>query len=248
MHTQQVAFILAILVLKLEVAATNETKQEKETGTNTHNGISFIAMWEEKKRKKPSDSYFDIEHTFKIIVMGNLWFTCWLPIPLLPASIPVCGEILSLGRTLLHILQCLPPVLSLYSCDCLCVCFHSSSQRFFLPLLHSQFSSFVLSLSFHSTPFTFYVYSEQEITIVSRLPTQTMAKEADHLFFVTILFQSRVALDSIWNRIDFDLNQVNVRERRHKEETHLRWQTKHLPRKIRINNSKWEWYKPQAAA
>lgn len=25
--------------------------------------------------------------------------------------------------------------LSLYSCDCLCVCFHSSSQRFFLPLL-----------------------------------------------------------------------------------------------------------------
>lgn len=146
MHTQQVAFILAILVLKSEVAATNETKQEKEreTGTNTHNGISFIAMWEETKRKKSSDSYFDIEHTFKIIVMGNLWFTCWLPIPLLPASIPVCGEILSLGRTLLHILQCLPPVLSLYSCDCLwCVFIHQVNDFFFLfctpnfPLLFS---------------------------------------------------------------------------------------------------------------
>lgn len=158
-----------------------EKKKEREP-TQWHFIHCIVKQKREReKRKKPSDSYFDIEHTFKIIVMGNLWLTCWLPIPLvLLASIPVCGEILSLGRrtTTIHSSLCVSASRSLlFVCLCKIVSmlFHSSSQRF-------QFFvwSFALPIFLFRSLFWFHsIHIFKCSTIVGRLSKQTIGKEAD---------------------------------------------------------------------
>lgn len=153
----------------------SKNKQEKEKKREPTQWDFIHCIVKQKKirsEKKPNDSYFDIEHTLKIIVMGNLWLTCWLPIPLVLASIPVCGEILSLGRrTATHSSVCASRSLFLcYLSVCLCasMLFHSSSQRYF-SLLRLFFCtpnfphSFPLLIPFHSL--------FKCITIVSRLST-----------------------------------------------------------------------------